>query len=332
MWIVIRFCMLLFALGSWTGAKERVVYVGGMSGYIPWAVLQAFQRETGIRVVYDSIDSMEALMIKLYAQYSRYDVMILSAYPYVYQGIQGNMLQEIPWSPAKLGTGPLGKSSIMYQKHAVPYLWGTTGILHRSSLKQPSWRHVFDEAYVKGSAHRVAWLDSAMDVFSAAALYLNMSPQPWKKHHIETIAAHLKRLRPYVHIASSDRLVEEIVRGHIHTALIWSHDAGLVRQRVEQFSYTVPKQGGVVWMDMLVIPKQAQNTQDALAFIQFFLRATTMARVIEFIPGYSIMGQARASMPLPQEGQKLRQEVLESLELERTMLRAWLGIKGGLKS
>ena len=71
---------LTLALTAFAHAQERVVNVYNWSDYIDPAVLEAFTKDTGIKVQYDTFDANETLETKLLAGKSGYDVVVPSAY------------------------------------------------------------------------------------------------------------------------------------------------------------------------------------------------------------------------------------------------------------
>src|ERR1051325_9845574 len=59
---------------------ERVVNVYNWSDYIDPAVIEAFTKETGIKVRYDTFDANETLETKLLAGKSGYDIVVPTGY------------------------------------------------------------------------------------------------------------------------------------------------------------------------------------------------------------------------------------------------------------
>ena len=72
---------LALALSTLAGAHadERIVRIYNWIEYLPPDVLKDFQRETGIRPVYDVFDSVETLESKLLTGNSGYDVVFPSS-------------------------------------------------------------------------------------------------------------------------------------------------------------------------------------------------------------------------------------------------------------
>jgi spermidine/putrescine-binding protein len=73
-------------------ADDKVLHVYNWSDYIAPDTLEDFQKETGIKVVYDVFDSNEVLEAKLLAGKSGYDIVVPSNLPG--QADQGRCLPE----------------------------------------------------------------------------------------------------------------------------------------------------------------------------------------------------------------------------------------------
>ena len=114
-------------------AQERTVNVYNWSDYIDPQVIKDFTAETGIRVQYDTFDANETLETKLLAGKSGYDVVVPTAY-FLQRQIQAGVFMPLdrsklpnlgnvwPEIAARLAAYDPGN------KHAVNYMWGTTGI------------------------------------------------------------------------------------------------------------------------------------------------------------------------------------------------------------
>src|ERR1044071_3952606 len=114
-------------------AQERVVNVYNWSDYIDPQVLEAFTKETGIKVRYDTFDSNETLETKLLAGKSGYDVVVPTAY-FLERQIKAGVFQKLDKSKLKnLGNvwPEIAQRLAVYDpgnQYAVNYMWGTTGI------------------------------------------------------------------------------------------------------------------------------------------------------------------------------------------------------------
>src|SRR5690348_4482987 len=112
---------------------ERVVNVYNWSDYIDPAMIEAFTKETGIKVRYDTFDANETLETKLLAGKSGYDVVVPTAY-FLERQIKAGVFQKLDKSKLKnLGNvwPEIAQRLAVYDpgnRYAVNYMWGTTGI------------------------------------------------------------------------------------------------------------------------------------------------------------------------------------------------------------
>src|SRR3569832_1971448 len=174
---------LLMLLSPLVHAEQRTVNFYNWSNYIAPGVLEAFTKETGIKVVYDTFDANETLETRLLAGKSGYDVVVPTAY-FLQRQIKAKIFQQLdkaklpylanawPFVTQHLSTYDPGNV------YAVNYMWGTTGIGYNvkavekilgPGAKIDSWDMVFKpENLAKFKGCGVQMLDSADDIFPAA--------------------------------------------------------------------------------------------------------------------------------------------------------------------
>ncbi len=167
-------------------ATGDVVNIFSWTNYIDAKAIPSFEEKTGIKVVYDLMDSNDVLEGKLLAGKSGYDVVVPSASFFGMQ-VKGGLYQPIP--KAKLtnygNLDPLLLKQLDLfdpgNVYGVPYMWGTTGVafnVDAIKARMPdapvdSWRMVFDPAVVsKFKDCGVAMVDAGDDVIQSALIYL----------------------------------------------------------------------------------------------------------------------------------------------------------------
>src|ERR1700694_479677 len=172
-------------------AGERIVNFYNWSDYIDPAAIEAFTRETGIAVKYDTFDSNDILETKLLAGNSGYDLVVPTAY-FLQRQIKAGIFQRL--DKAQLPNlsnvwDEIARRLAAYDPgnlYAVNYMWGTTGIGYNVSkareilgdnAKIDSWDIVFKpENLVKFKGCGVYLLDSSDDILPAALKYLGFDP------------------------------------------------------------------------------------------------------------------------------------------------------------
>ena len=299
---------LTIAAASPAAAQSRVVNVYNWSDYIAPGLLEAFTKETGIKVRYDTFDSNDTLEAKLLAGKSGYDVVVPTAY-FLERQIKASLLQKLdrskltnygnvwPEIAQRLATYDPGN------QHAVNYMWGTTGIGYNvkkaqeilgSNAKLPdamaSWDMVFKpENIARFKDCGVHMLDAADDILSAAMNYLGLNPNSKAQADLEKAAALLATVRPNVRKFHSSEYLNALASGEICLVVGYSGDIKQAQKRAAEaragveVGYVIPKGGTQMWFDNLVIPKDAKNVEEAHAFIDYTLRPDVAAKNTNFI-------------------------------------------------
>ncbi|WP_244965988.1 polyamine ABC transporter substrate-binding protein [Pseudomonas luteola] len=339
---------------------EKVVHIYNWSDYIGETTLEDFQKETGIKPVYDVFDSNETLEGKLLAGRTGYDVVVPSNHFLGKQIKAGAFMKldrsQLPnWQnldPAllkQLQTNDPGN------EHSVPYLWGTNGIGYNvdkvkevlGTDKIDSWAVLFEPENIKKLTKcGVSFMDSPDEVIPAMLNYLGLNPNSTNPDDYKKAEAKLLQVRPYVTYFHSSKYISDLANGNICVAFGYSGDVFQAASRAEEagkgvkIAYAIPKEGANLWFDLLAIPKDASNAKEAHAFINYLLRPEVIAKVSDSV-GYA--------NPNPESGelmdQKVRQdetvyppqEVMDKLyvmaelppQILRVSTRSWTRIKSG---
>lgn len=280
-------------------AQQKVVNVYNWSDYIDERVLKDFERETGIRVRYDVYDSNDVLEAKLLAGKTGYDIVVPTQY-YMARQMQAGLLK--PLDKAKLPNLKNLDPALMERlakydpgnRHAVIYLWGTTGIgLNPDKIKQRlpnppafSLRMLFDPEVVSKFADcGVVTLDAPDELIPAALVYLGLNPDAKDAESLAKAEAALLKVRPHIRKFHSSQYINDLANGDICLAFGWSGDILQAKTRAEEakkgvrVQYLLPKEGAQQWFDTMVIPADAPNADNAHAFINYILRPEVMAKI-----------------------------------------------------
>lgn len=278
-------------------AEEPVLNVYNWSDYIADDTLENFTRETGIRVVYDVFDSNDTLEAKLLAGSSGYDVVVPSM-NFMGRQIKAGVFQPLDKSklPNLSGLDPKLMEQLAIadagNNHGVPYMWGTTGIGYnpdkvRQALGDDapvdSWALVFDPANL-ARLHQcgVAMLDAADEIIPSLLQYLGEDPNSRDSQLLRGKAReHLLKLRPYVTYFHSSKYIDDLANGDICVAIGWSGDIFQAADDAAEgvtVHYVIPKEGAMLWFDVLGIPRDAKHPENAHTFINYLLRPEVMAK------------------------------------------------------
>ena len=274
--------------------EEKVLNVYNWSDYIAEDTIRNFEKETGIKVRYDNFDNNEIVHAKLVAGKTGYDVVVPSSYWAKLQADGGLLMKldknQLPnWKnldPALLAQ--LGKLDPGNQ-YQVNWLWGytTVGInvdkvkaaLGNMPMPDNAWDLIFKPEYIsKLKSCGVSVLDSATEVIPAALHYLGKPAYSRNQADYAGVAPLLKSIRPHVTLFSSSGYINDMANGSICLALGWSGDINIARQRAidgktgNNIEALIPKNGGLLFFDVMVIPADAAHPGNAHKFINYILR------------------------------------------------------------
>ncbi len=172
------------------------------------------------------------------------------------------------------------------QEFAVPYFWGTTGIVYRSDLlPKPisSWLDLYrPEAALQG---KVAMLEDARDLIGMALKALGYSANSSDPQQLRQAEQLLLEQKPHVRTYEYLTLDEQspLIRGDVVASMIYSGDALMLKAHQEKLTYIVPKEGGNIWVDYFVIGSKARNPELAYAFLNFINDPERAARLAEHV-------------------------------------------------
>jgi putrescine transport system substrate-binding protein len=286
--------LALGAASAQAQEEEKILNVYNWSDYIAEDTIKTFEKETGIKVRYDNYDNNEILHAKLVAGKTGYDVVVPSSYWGKLQA-DGGLLRKIDKSKipnlkyldpdieatlAKLDPG---------NQFMVDWLWGytTVGInvekvkaaLGSMPMPDNAWDLVFKPEYMaKLKSCGVSFLDSPTDVVPAALHYLGKPPFTRNQADFQAVPGLLKAVRPYITLFSSSGYINDMANGSICAALGWSGDMNIARQRAidgktgQNIQVLIPKTGGVLFFDTMVIPTDAPHPDNAHKFINYILK------------------------------------------------------------
>jgi len=286
---------------------DEVLNFYNWSDYIAEETIARFEKETGIKVVYDVYDSNETLEAKLLAGNSGYDLVVPSSHFMALQ-IKAGIFQ--PLDKGKLSNLPHLDASLMKtlqakdpsNQYGVPYLWGTTGIGYNpkqvaevlgEDAPVDSWELVFNPKYMEKLAKcGVTFLDSPDEMFSFAMIYAGMDPNSNKRSDFKPNSPSVKALkavRPHIKQFTSSQYINDLANGDSCVAVGFSGDIFQASARAEEanngieVAYTIPKEGTEIWFDMLLIPADAKNAENAHKFINYLMRPDVIAEITDYV-------------------------------------------------
>lgn len=301
--LVFAVAAVLFS-GFASAQKQRVVNYYNWSDYQDPTVLDAFTKETGITVRYDTFDSNDTLEAKLLAGQSGYDVVVPSAY-FLSRQIKAGIFRRLDKSKLpnlKYVWPEIAKQLAFYDpgnEYAVNYMWGTTGIGYNvEAVKRilgpdgtiDSWDYIFNpDNIAKFKSCGIHLLDSSDDIISAGLHYLHLDPNTSDPGDLNRVTDLLLKIRPYVRKFHSSEYLNALATGEICLVVGFSGDVKQAQKRAAEaksgveIGYSIPKEGAQLWFDNLAIPKDAPDPEEAHALIDYLIRPDVAAKNTNYV-------------------------------------------------
>jgi putrescine transport system substrate-binding protein len=289
------FCSAAFAQGGPpTTGEPKVLNIYNWSDYIADDTLKNFEKETGIKVVYDNYDNNEVLHAKLIAGKTGYDIVVPSAH-FAKMQIEAGLYQ--PLDRARLANWKNLDPALLEQlakvdpgnKYLVDWLWGfvTVGIntgkvkAALGDLPMPAnpWSLIFDPKYSsKLKACGISVLDSASEVLPVVMAYAGKPAYSRDAKEYDAAATVLSAARPNITRFSSSGYINDLANGSLCVVMGYSGDINIARRRAmdgktgQNIEALVPPSGATLFFDSMAIPKDAPHPKNAHVFIDYILR------------------------------------------------------------
>ncbi|SIP91886.1 polyamine ABC transporter substrate-binding protein [Aquipseudomonas alcaligenes] len=342
-------------------AADRELKVYNWFDYITPETLTKFKQDSGIKLTYDIFDTNEALEAKLLTGNSGYDLVVPSNV-FLAKQVEAGVFQKLDrsklpnWQHLDPQLMKLIEANDPGNQYAVPYMYGTVLIgFNPDKVKAAlgdnapvdSWDLIFKEENIaKLKDCGVALLDSPSEILPLALHYLGLPPNSTEPGDYAKAEQLLSKIRPHVRYFHSSKYMSDIANGEICVAVGYSGSFSQAANNAKQANNGVtvdmrlPKEGAPIWFDMMAIPKDAKNIDEAHAFINYLLQPQVIAPISDFV-GYPNPNKDATALvaesirnnpnlyPTAEAMQKLY--TLEPLPraAERARTRAWSKIKTG---
>jgi putrescine transport system substrate-binding protein len=299
--------------------EEKILNIYNWPDYIAKDMVANFEKESGIKVNYQTFENNEALQAKLVAGNSGYDIVVPGAV-FAKPQIEAGLLQKLDKSKlgnlANLDADIMAKLSAVDpgNAHLVPWAWSftTVGInkgkvakaLGSMPLPDNAWELVFNPKYTaKLKACGIAFLDSPTEVIPPAMHYLGKNPYSSDAADHKAAGDMLAKVRPHVRLFSST-MIDDLAGGKACVALGWAGDMNIAKNRAienksgNDLQVLIPSTGGLIFFDNLAIPKDAKHPNNALAFINYFLKPEVSAALTNEL-SYATANKASVALVNP---------------------------------
>jgi len=325
--------LLLTILLTFSAFGKATLYIYSWAGYVPEEIIRDFEKKFNCRVIYDTYASNEEMYAKIKAGGGKgYDVIFPSG-DYVSIMIKEGLLQKIDHSKIpnfKYLDKEILKKTTFDPKHeySVPYMMGATVVVvNKKYVKnyEKSWS-IFERKDLKG---KMTLLDDMREVLGAALKYLGYSVNTRNLKELEEAKKVVLRWKENILKFDSSSYADGVVTGEYWVVHGYAED---VYQRIPEgeeknFDFFIPKEGGTLWIDSMVIPKGAANVDLAHKFINFILDPKNAARIADYLGLPSPNVEARKYMktkPIYSFEDLLKCEFIEDLgEFLEVYNRIW---------
>jgi spermidine/putrescine transport system substrate-binding protein len=269
--------------------KSNRLYIYNWTYYTPDSVIEKFEEEYNVTVIYDEFASNEDMYAKLKAGGSGYDIVFPSA-DYVSIMIHQNMLEKIDKSkiPNLKNVDPAVLKKTFYDpdmEYSVPYYYGAAGITVNTA-KVPnfgqSWS-IFSRSDLQG---RMTMLDDMREVMGGALTFLGYS--------VNTVdPAEIIQARNLINDVWKPNLTKFdaeafgkgyangdfwVVQGYPEVVF---EEIAENPQLIKDTVFFIPKEGGPSYIDSMCILKGAKNADLAHKFIDFIHRPEIYAEFVD---------------------------------------------------
>lgn len=278
--------------------EEKVLNIYNWADYISANMVADFEKETGIKVNYQTFENNEGLHAKLVAGNSGFDIVVPGAV-FAKSQIDGGLLMKLDKARipnlGNLDPGIMGKLASVDagNDYLVPWAWSYTTVsinkakvakaLGSTPMPENAWDLVFNPTYTaKLKSCGIAYLDSPTEVIPPAMHYLGKNAYSNDAADHKAAGAMLAKVRPHIRMFTST-MIDDLAGGKACVAMGWAGDMNIARSRAienkngNDIEILLPKTGGLIFFDSLAIPKDAKHPQNAAAFIDYFLRPEVSA-------------------------------------------------------
>ena len=340
-------------------AKELNVY--NWSDYIGETTIADFEKETGIKVRYETYTGNEDLEAKLVTGGTGYDIVFPSSSFFarqikigLYQKLDKSLLPNLKNMDPKI-MDILSKDADPGNEYAIPYMWGTNGFSYNVDMvkeRMPdapldSLAMIFDPNVVtKFKDCGVTFLDSPEDVFPLALAYMGKDPTSQKEEDIIAAADMVMKVRPFIRNFDSQQYLNALPNGEYCISMSWSGDYATASTRAAEagmkvnLAYTIPKEGTNIWFDGMLIPADAPHPKNANLFLNYMMRPEVIAAATNFtyyananLPAKAFVNKEILDDPAIYPSAEVLKRgfpsVVRNQELNRVITREWTRVKTG---
>ncbi len=283
MLIAIILCIILIVLTGCKKEETQTLSILNYDIYMDKSLINEFEVKNNVKIKYDTYSTPEEMYIKAKAGASNYDLIISSEYMIermINEGMVNKLnFDNIPnyeYIDEAFKSQPYDPNN----EYAVPYFWGTLGILYNKNTvdaSSDSWSMLWDENH----GQRIIMMDSQRDSFGAALKLLGYSMNTVNEKELDEAKELLIKQRPLVMAYITDGAPDIMINEEADMALVWSGEAVSAMAENENLDFVIPKEGSNIWIDAMFVPTTTKNQELAEKFIDFLCSTEATLRNID---------------------------------------------------
>lgn len=353
--------MFVLSLKKYVG---ETVNVYGWYGIMPSELFADFEKETGIKVIYDVYDNNDMLEAKLLATNSGYDVVVPSFIPYAARQCAMGTYSKLNRDDIPNWKNIEGDVTEHFRKaggdtdYLIPLFWGTVGIAYDAGVVSRVFQNKEKMSYdtilnpdklCRLAKFGVSFPEEYIDIFPQTHVYLKLAGDRMKSpDDIRAYGEHFKKIRKYIKKFSSSTMINDLICGEVVAAIGSSDNSWRAKNAARKIGrdirYVIPEGVGVLWIDCVGIPAKAPHKKNAHKFVNYLLRRDVAAKItnrsgiLTNIPsarGFFDQDIVGDDQICPSDVSKLiigsPSRSAEELQFEKMATRAWSQIRMGVQ-
>lgn len=262
--------------------KELNLYC--WSEYVPQSVIDAFTKQTGIKVNVENYASNEEMVSKLPG--GNYDLIQPSEYM-IEALTDAGELREIDKGsvPNLKNIDPdfLGLPFDPENKYSVPWMAGPVGIIVNTEVVKDDIKG-YNDLFQEKFKNRIVVLDDSREIISWAFDSLGIPINDVTDENLEKAKVVLQKWLPLVKVYDSDSPKTSLLNGDVDLGIVWNGEGAILINESDKFKWIIPAEGAHIFVDSLAIPKGAAHPKNAELFMNFILRPKISKLISEDFP------------------------------------------------
>ena len=299
MLLIFALCLGLAACGGKGEEKEnnsKVLKVYSLGDYFDPALIDEFEKETGIKVILDNFDTNEEMYPVISKGTVRYDVICASDYM-IERLIKKKLLAKLDYANLPNFENidqrymQIASKFDKNNEYAVPHTWGVLGVMYNTKKVREGEIKSWNDLLKKKYDQQIVMPDSVRDNFAIALKARGYSINTKKESELKEATKFLQDQSPLVYKYSNDAARDLAIGGSTDIAIVWNGEVLYSREENSDLDFVVPKEGSEEFLDMWAIPANAEHKKNAEKWIDFMMRKDTALKNYEYLT-YTIHNKA----------------------------------------